>query len=187
VASLSRPGGNLTGLNFFTNELAAKRLELLRELVPAARWIAVLVNPTYPSSESIMRDVTVAAGTMGLQIEPLSAATSNEINAVFAGFARNRPDALFVGGDPFFTTRRVQLVNLASRHALPASFVTREYSEIGALLEGRHAGGDCAGARAARTRVASAQLRANIFQILIDNSRSSFVRAARKRPAASRT
>jgi putative ABC transport system substrate-binding protein len=134
VASLSRPGGNLTGLNFFTNELAAKRLELLRELVPTARRIAVLLNPTYPSSESLVRDVTVAANAMGLQIEIVNAATASEINAVFAGFMRNRPDALFVGGDPFFTTRRVQLVNLASRHAMPASFVTREYSEIGALM-----------------------------------------------------
>jgi putative ABC transport system substrate-binding protein len=134
VASLSRPGGNLTGINFFTSEVAAKRLELLRELVPAAKRMAVLVNPTYPSGETTMRDVAAAAHTMGLKIDALNAATSDEINAAFASLVHNRPDILFVAGDPFFTTRRVQLVNLASRHAIPASFVTREFSEIGALM-----------------------------------------------------
>src|SRR5262249_35549035 len=134
VASLSRPGGNLTGVNFFANDLAAKRLELLRELVPAAKRIAVLVNPTYPAAESIMKDLAVAAPAMGLQIQAANATTSAEINDAFAGFARNRPDALFVSGDPFFTVRRVQLVNLASRHALPASFSTREFPDIGALM-----------------------------------------------------
>jgi putative ABC transport system substrate-binding protein len=134
VASLSRPGGNLTGLNFVTNELAAKRLDLLHEMVPSAKRIAVLVNPTYPSADGTLREVAVAAEALGVKIVPLNAATSSEINGVFSGFTRDRPDALFVGGDPFFTTRRVQLVNLASRHAMPTSFVTREFTDIGALM-----------------------------------------------------
>ena len=120
VASLARPGGNLTGINFFTGELVAKRLELLRELVPAATRIAVLVNPTSPAAETTLRDVEPAARAMGLQIQVLNASTSREINAAFATFVRERPDALFVGGDSLFTSRRVQLVTLAARHAIPA-------------------------------------------------------------------
>ena len=110
VASLARPGGNLTGVNFLTNELAAKRLELLRELVPAATRLAVLVNPANAAAtETMLRDVEPAAHAMGLQIQVLNASTSREINAAFANFVRVRPDALFVGLDPFFTSRRVQL------------------------------------------------------------------------------
>ena len=123
VASLARPGGNLTGINFFTGELAAKRLELLRELVPAATRVAVLVNPANATTtETTLRDVEPAARAMGLQIQVLNASTSREIDAAFATFVRERPDALFVGLDPFFNSRRVQLVNLASRHAIPATF-----------------------------------------------------------------
>ena len=111
VASLARPGGNLTGINFFSAELAAKRLELLRELVPAATRVAVLVNPANAANaETTLRDVEAAARAMGLQIQVLNASTSREIDAAFATFVRERPDALFVGGDPFFTSRRVQLV-----------------------------------------------------------------------------
>ena len=123
VASLARPGGNLTGINFFSAELAAKRLELLRELVPAATRVAVLVNPagaTMP--RRTLRDVEPAARAMGLQIQVLNASTSREIDAAFATFARERPDALFVGADPFFNSRRVQLVHLAARHAIPATY-----------------------------------------------------------------
>ena len=110
VASLARPGGNLTGINFFTGELAAKRLELLRELVPGAARVAVLVNPANAATtETTLRDVEAAARAMGLQIQVLNASTSREIDAAFATFARERPDALFVGSDPFFTSRRVQL------------------------------------------------------------------------------
>ena len=119
VASLARPGGNLTGINFFSTELAAKRLELLRELVPAATRVAVLINPTFPDAEPTVRDVTAAAHVMGLQIEVHNATTSREINAAFATFVHDRPDALFVGADPFLTTRRVQLVHLASFHSAP--------------------------------------------------------------------
>jgi putative ABC transport system substrate-binding protein len=136
VASLARPGGNATGINFYSGELTAKRLELLREVVPAATRVAVLVNPTNAlTTESTLRDVRSAARTMGLQIQVVNASTSHEINAVFATFVRERPDALFVGLDVFFSNnRRVQLVNLASRYALPAIFSSRDFAEIGGLM-----------------------------------------------------
>ena len=135
VASLARPGGNLTGINFFSGELAAKRLELLRELVPAAARVAVLVNPANAANtETTLRDVEAAARAMGLQIQVLNASTSREIDAAFATFVRERPDALFVGSDPFFTSRRVQLVHLAARHAIPATYAAREYAEAGGLM-----------------------------------------------------
>jgi putative ABC transport system substrate-binding protein len=135
VASLARPGGNLTGINFFNNELAGKQLELLRELVPAATHVAVLVDPANPAiTESTLRDVEPAARTMGLQIQALNASTSREIDAAFATFVRERPDALFVGGAPFFNSRRLQLSLLAMRHAVPAVYSGREYAEAGGLM-----------------------------------------------------
>jgi putative tryptophan/tyrosine transport system substrate-binding protein len=135
VASLARPGGNLTGINFFSNELSAKRLELLRELVPAATRVAVLVNPANAANaEPQLRDVEQAARSMGLQIQVLEASTSREIDAAFATFVRERPDALFVGGDPFFVTRRVQLATLVARHAIPATFNSRDIAEAGGLM-----------------------------------------------------
>jgi len=135
VASLARPGGNLTGINFFLGELTAKRLELLRELVPGAVRVAVLVNPTRPANtESTLKDVEAAARAIGLQIHALNASTSREIEAAFATFARERPDALFVGTDAFFTARRVQLVNLSSRHAMPTAYGTRDFAEAGGLM-----------------------------------------------------
>jgi putative ABC transport system substrate-binding protein len=117
VTSLPRPGGNLTGVNFLTTELVAKRLELLRELVPAATRVAVLVNPANPNAEPTLRDVAAAARAMGLQIQVLNASSSREIDAAFATIARERPDALFVAGDSFLNSRRVQLANLTVRHA----------------------------------------------------------------------
>jgi len=134
VASLARPSGNLTGINFFSAELAAKRLELLRELVPAATRMAVLVNPAGPAAERALRDVEPAARAMGLQIQVHNASSSLEINAVFATLARERPDALFVASDPLFTSRRAQLVNLVSRHAMPATFASRDFAIAGALM-----------------------------------------------------
>jgi putative tryptophan/tyrosine transport system substrate-binding protein len=135
VASLARPGGNLTGINFFNAELTAKRLEILRELVPAATRVAVLVNPTdAATADSTVRDVEIAARAMGLQIQVLNASTSREINAAFATFVRERPDAIFVGGDGLFNSRRVQLVHLATRHAIPASYGGRDYPEAGGLM-----------------------------------------------------
>jgi putative tryptophan/tyrosine transport system substrate-binding protein len=132
VASLARPGGNLTGINFLGGELSAKRLELLHELVPAATRVAVLVNPG--NAENPEREVEVAARAIGLQIQVLNASTIREINAAFATFARERPDALFIGLDPFFNSRRIQLVNLASRYAVPASYPLRDFAEVGGLM-----------------------------------------------------
>jgi putative ABC transport system substrate-binding protein len=135
VASLARPGGNLTGINFFNVELAAKQLELLRELVPAATRIGVLVNPASAlNTESTLRDVESAARAMKLQIQVLNARTSREIDAVFATFVRERPDALFVNTDPFLNVRRVQLALLAGRLGIPAIYSGREYAEAGGLI-----------------------------------------------------
>ena len=120
VASLARPGGNLTGINIFGGELTAKRLELLREMVPGAARIAVLVNPANATTaETTLRDVAAAARAMGLQIQVLNASTSREIDAAFATFVRERPDAVFVGLDAFFNGRRVQLANWARARRLP--------------------------------------------------------------------
>ena len=135
VASLARPGGNLTGINFFATELAAKRLELLRELVPAATRIAVLVNPANPvTADSTVRDVETAAHAMGLQTQVLNASNGREIDAVFTGLARDRPDALYVGADQLFTVRSVQLVQLAARLAVPAIYSGRRFTDIGGLM-----------------------------------------------------
>jgi putative ABC transport system substrate-binding protein len=134
VTSLARPGGNLTGINFFSSELAAKRMELLREMVPAAARVAVLGDPTFTLTEFQVRDVKTAARAMGLQIQVLDASTSHEINAAFASFVRERPDALYVGTGPFFVSRRVQLTHLATRHAVPAIYSGRQYTEAGGLM-----------------------------------------------------
>jgi putative tryptophan/tyrosine transport system substrate-binding protein len=135
VASLARPGGNLTGINFLNTELTAKRLELLRELVPAATRVAVLVNPTGgPSVETTVRDVETAARAMGQQTQVLNASTSREIATAFATLVRERPDGLFVGGDAFFISRRVQLAHLATRHAVIATYPLRDFVEVGGLM-----------------------------------------------------
>ena len=134
VATLARPGGNLTGINFLSAELVAKRLELLRELVPAATRVCVLVNPAGPTSETTSRDALSAARTIGLEIKVLKASTSREITAAFATFVGERPDALFVDIDPFFTTRRMQLVHLASHHRVPATYAGRQFAEVGGLM-----------------------------------------------------
>jgi putative tryptophan/tyrosine transport system substrate-binding protein len=135
VANLARPGGNATGINFFVGELVAKRLELLRELVPATTRVAVLVNPANaPNTEITLRDVEPAARAMGLQIQVLNASTSREIDSAFANLMRERPDALFVGNDAFFTSRRVQFVTLAARDRIPAAYSNRDYAEAGGLM-----------------------------------------------------
>jgi putative ABC transport system substrate-binding protein len=134
VASLARPGGNLTGANSFIGELAAKRLELLRELLPGVTRVTALVNPTTPLAESALKDIEPAARAMGMQIKVLNASSSGEINAALATFVHERPDALFVSADSVFTTRRVQLVHLATRYALPASYFAREFPEVGGLM-----------------------------------------------------
>jgi ABC-type uncharacterized transport system substrate-binding protein len=135
VASLARPDGNATGINFLTGELPSKRLELLRELLPTARRVAVLVNPANPVvTETRTKAVEEAARAMGLQIQVLNASSSRDIAVAFAAIARERPDALFVLDDPLYSVRRVQLVNLASRHAMPASYGARESTEAGGLM-----------------------------------------------------
>jgi putative ABC transport system substrate-binding protein len=135
VASLPRPGGNMTGVNFLSAELVAKRLEFLRQVVPAAGRVAVLVNPFNASRvESTLRDAEAAGRAMQLQIQVVKASTSREIEAVFSGFVRERPDALLVGNDPLFTSRRVQLTQLAAIHRLPATYAVREIAEVGGLM-----------------------------------------------------
>jgi putative ABC transport system substrate-binding protein len=136
VASLARPGGNLTGINFFSSELVAKRLELLRELVPRAARVAVLVDPAQPNigRERAEKEVEAAAGALGLQIQILNATSSREIDAAFAALVRERADALFVSPGGFFNGRRVQLATMAARHAVPMTSATREIAEAGGLM-----------------------------------------------------
>jgi putative ABC transport system substrate-binding protein len=135
VASLARPGGNATGINFFSNEVLAKRLELLRGLVPAITRVAVLISPDKATdTDGMLREVEAATRAMGLKIQVVNANTSREIDAAFATFVHERPDALFVSGGPFLLSRRIQLALLAARHAVPASYGSREYVEIGGLM-----------------------------------------------------
>jgi putative ABC transport system substrate-binding protein len=135
VTSLAHPGGNATGVNFFLGELTAKRLALLRELMPAAVRVDVLVNPANPArTESTISDAEEAARAMGLRLRIIKAGSSGEIQTAFEHRARERPDALFVGSDPFFTIRRIQLATLAARHGVPASFASRDNVEAGGLM-----------------------------------------------------
>jgi putative ABC transport system substrate-binding protein len=135
VASLARPGGNATGINFFAGELMAKRLGLLHELVPKAVRVAVLWNPASDMpGDTQLRDLQEAARTIGLQIQILNATTIGEIDAAFATLARERPEALFVDADGFFNSRRVQITNLAARDRIPAAYVDREFVAAGGLM-----------------------------------------------------
>jgi putative ABC transport system substrate-binding protein len=135
VSSLARPGGNLRGINLLSAEVVSKRLELLRDLVPAAIRVAVLVNPTNAAdAETTMRDVASGARAIGIQIQGLNASTSREIEAAFERIGRERPDALFVGPDPFLLSRRVQLAVLAARYTVPATYSGRDYTEAGGLM-----------------------------------------------------
>ena len=135
VASLARPGGNLTGINFLANEVDVKRLALLHELVPKAVRIAVLVNPAnIPATESTLRNVPDAARAIGLKIQVLKASTTNEIEAAFAALARDRAEAMYVSGDTFFTSRRVQFATLAAAYRIPATYPSREAVEAGGLM-----------------------------------------------------
>ena len=135
VASLARPGGNVTGINFFNAELTAKRLRLLHDLVPKAVRVAVLLNPANASAtESQSRIVQEAAPTVGLQLQILNATTIGEIDAVFATLERERPDALFVAGDAFFISRAVQFATLTARGRIPATYSVRDYVAVGGLM-----------------------------------------------------
>jgi ABC-type uncharacterized transport system substrate-binding protein len=134
VASLARPGGNLTGVSALTVELMAKRLELLSELVPQARVIALLVNPNNPTAERIIRDVQEAARAKGIQLLVLKAGAEGEFETAFDPLVQLQAGGLVVGGDPFFFSRRDQLVALAARHALPAIYESREFATAGGLI-----------------------------------------------------
>jgi putative tryptophan/tyrosine transport system substrate-binding protein len=134
VASLARPGGNLTGFSLLTAELTPKRLELLSELVPQAKVIAFLVNPNSPQTEGVIRDVQEAGRAKGVQLDILKAGTESEIDAAFATLVQLQAGALVVQADSFFGSRREQLVALTSRHAVPAVYSLREYTAAGGLI-----------------------------------------------------
>jgi putative tryptophan/tyrosine transport system substrate-binding protein len=134
VTTVARPGANVTGINFFAGELVAKRLEILRELVPGAVRVGLLIGSNVLEADTTLRDVESAARAMRLQVQIFKAATRQEIEVVFASFASERPDALFVASDTFLTTRRVQLVNLTACHGIPTAFPNRESAEIGGLM-----------------------------------------------------
>ena len=133
VASLARPGGNLTGINYISAELAAKRLELMRELVPGATRLGAIAQ-TGGSAVTVVKDVQAAASAIGLRMQMLRANTSSEIDKAFATLGRERPDILFVGGGPFYASRRIQMVQLAAHYRLPASYAGREFTEVGGLM-----------------------------------------------------
>jgi putative ABC transport system substrate-binding protein len=132
VASLNQPGGNLTGVNFFTAELVAKRMQLLRKVVPSASRIALLVNPTDPEGYQSLGEVRAAA--VGQQVLAFEVASARDIDTAFDNMVREKVDALFVAPGSFFNTRRVQLAVLAARHALPAIYAVRAYPEVGGLM-----------------------------------------------------
>jgi putative ABC transport system substrate-binding protein len=183
VASLARPGGNVTGINALLTESATKRLELLREMVPAMTRVAALVNPTEASNtEATLKDLETAARLMGLEIKPLKASTSSEINAAFATLEAER-GAIFVAPDSFFTTRRVQLVLLAMLHRIPVIYPTRPFTEAGGLMSygtsltdayrqaGDYTGRILKGAKPADLPVA----RATKFELIINASTSGML------------
>jgi putative ABC transport system substrate-binding protein len=143
VASIARPGGNATGINFLSAEVVAKRLALLHELVPSAARVAALINPSDAiRAEAARNDLQAAVRLMGVQLQILNASSSRDIDAAFATLARERADALFVGPDAFFNTRRVQLANLAAHHSIPTAFAVREYVEAGGLMSYGTSGAD---------------------------------------------
>ena len=135
VANLARPGGNATGINFFVAEVVAKRLRLLHDIVPKAVRVAVVVNPSNVSNtETTLHVVQEAAHVIGLQIQTVNATTIGEIDVAFAGFARERPDALFVAPDGFFVSRAVQFATLTARDKIPATYPDRDFTAVGGLM-----------------------------------------------------
>jgi putative tryptophan/tyrosine transport system substrate-binding protein len=134
VASLNRPGGNVTGVSAMNVELTAKRFGLLHELLPEAARFAVLVNPNSPLTESAITDLRAAASSIGRELEVLTANTNHDINAAFATLVQKRADALFINGDAFFTSRVVQLATLAVHHRVPAIYSVREFVAVGGLI-----------------------------------------------------
>jgi putative ABC transport system substrate-binding protein len=134
VASLNRPGGNATGVSYLTSVLGGKRLEFLRQLVPAVTSVAVLVSPGTPVTEALLKDLKAGAGTLGLQIHIATVTSERNLDDAFAALARERPGALIVGSDPLFTARSAEIAALAARHGLPAIYTTREFAEAGGLM-----------------------------------------------------
>jgi putative ABC transport system substrate-binding protein len=134
VASLNRPGGNATGVSYLTSALGAKRLELVHQVAPAAKSVAVLMNPSNPTSAPFMRDVQAGAQVLGLQILVTTVTNGDDLESVFAHLAEQRPGALIMSADPRFTARAAQLAALAARHALPVIYTTREFAEAGGLM-----------------------------------------------------
>ena len=134
VASLNRPGGNATGVSYLTSALGAKRLELVHQMVPAAKSVAVLMNPGNPTSGPLMRDVQAGAQVLGLQIQVTTVTNGDDLESVFAHLAQQRPCALIMSADPRFTARAAQIAALAARHALPVIYTTREFAEAGGLM-----------------------------------------------------
>jgi len=134
VASLNRPGGNITGIHVLLLGLGAKRLALLHELMPSAGAIGVLVNPQFPGAEAYLGDLREAAGSLGVQLRVRQAATEQEIEAAFSVLAEQRPGAVLIAPDPFFTVRRVQVVTAAARHGLPAMYELRDFAVVGGLI-----------------------------------------------------
>jgi putative ABC transport system substrate-binding protein len=134
VASYNRPGGNATGINILTNELAGKRLGLLNELAPKATSVGLLINPTMPIAETPLSDTQEAADAIGVRLHVFRASTDNEIDLAFEPAAKDHISALAVAADPFYNTRREKLVTLAACHGVPALFQSREYPEAGGLM-----------------------------------------------------
>src|SRR5215475_11981239 len=134
VASLNRPGGNATGVNYFLNEMLAKRLALLRELLPVATRFGVMVNPNSSVNESMLQELTAAGSALGVQIDAVRARDSREIEAAFVTLKEKRAEGLFVAPDTLFATQRVQIATLAASHAIPAIYTVREYVEVGGLI-----------------------------------------------------
>jgi putative ABC transport system substrate-binding protein len=134
VASLNRPGGNLTGVSYLSAELGAKRLGLIHELLPKVTDFAVLAHPTYPSSAQFVSDAEAAARSLGLRIEVFNASTESEIDTAFAALSARKLGALLVVNNPLFTTRRERLIALAARYAVPTMYVQREFTNLGGLI-----------------------------------------------------
>jgi ABC-type uncharacterized transport system substrate-binding protein len=177
AASLSRPGGNLTGINIFTAELVAKRLEVLRDLLPQAKRMGVLVNPADAgTTDAQLKDIDAAARAMGLQIQVHNADTRAEIDAAFEAMGRDRPDAVFVGTSAFLNGRRVQLAQLSAFYRLPAIYALRDFVEVGGLISygsdiidsfrqaGRYVGRILKGAKPAELPI----VRADKFELVIN-------------------
>jgi putative ABC transport system substrate-binding protein len=134
ASSLTRPGGNATGVSYLTSELGGKRLGLLHDLLPSVSLVAVLVNPNNPNADLFLRDVQAAAATIGVRSHVGNATSEGEIDSAFAAFHQRRAGALLVANDPVFNTQRLQIVSLAASHALPAIYTTREFADAGGLI-----------------------------------------------------